>query len=198
MFVVLEGIDGSGTTTQAQQIAERLRGRGIGSLVTAEPSTGELGLLLRRALRREVRMSEATLALLFAADRIDHLEREILPALAEGRVVICDRYLMSSWAYQALDLPLEWVRILNARAQAPDLTLFLDVDPAVAAKRRHQRGGAEEHFDALATQRRVAENYRALAAGDASGSVIPIDANASPSDVEAACWTAIESHLKRS
>src|SRR5215471_2535238 len=110
-FVVLEGLDGAGTTTQAERLASRLRQAGYAVLVTREPSDGPVGTVLRRALAGGVALphrggplSDHTLALLFAADRMDHLCAEILPALGKGQIVLCDRYLLSSYAYQGATL----------------------------------------------------------------------------------------------
>ena len=148
-FIVLEGIDGSGTTTQAARLAASLRAAGHAVVSTREPSDGPLGVVLRQALtRRLVGLSDQALALLFAADRLDHLASVVEPALAEGKVVVSDRYVLSSLAYQGMRLPLSWVETLNAAARPADLTLYLEVDPRTAARRRQGRGGAAELFDA--------------------------------------------------
>jgi dTMP kinase len=163
-FVVLEGIDGSGTTTQAARLAASLRALGHAVVSTREPSDGPIGVLIRQALtRRLVGLSDRVLALLFAADRLDHLASVVEPALAEGKVVVSDRYVLSSLAYQGMRLPLAWVEALNAAARPADLTLFLEVDPRTAARRRHGRGGTEELFDADEVQRAVARAYGRVA-----------------------------------
>jgi dTMP kinase len=152
-FIVLEGIDGSGTTTQAARLAAALREAGHAVVSTREPSDGPIGVLVRQALtRRLVGLSDRVLALLFAADRLD-----------EGKVVVSDRYVLSSLAYQGMRLPLAWVEALNAAARPADLTLFLEVDPRTAARRRHGRGGTEELFDADEVQRAVARAYGRVA-----------------------------------
>ncbi len=167
-FVVLEGIDGAGTTTQAAALTAALKERGYRVLTTCEPSDGPIGSLIRQALvgrlglpGRRGPLSAGTLALLFAADRVDHLEAEVLPALRRGEVVICDRYLLSSLAYQGASLPMGWVEQANARAVAPDLTLFVEVAVKTASKRRSLRGGEPELFDADVKQRRIARQYLA-------------------------------------
>src|SRR6266852_3931005 len=96
---------------------------------------------------------------MFAADRLDHLEAEILPALRRAEVVICDRYLLSSLAYQGATCPIEWVEQINASAITPDLTIFLDVKLETAARRRAGRGGREEIFESADRQRRVSRQY---------------------------------------
>ena len=101
------------------------------------------------------------MALLFAADRRDHLRREIEPALAAGMDVVCDRYLLSSLAYQGEEAEREWVAELAREVRPPDLTLLLDLPVAVAAARRRAAGRIEERYDADAVQERVAAAYRA-------------------------------------
>jgi dTMP kinase len=111
LFVVLEGLDGAGTTTQCTALAERLRQAGPEVLTTREPSDGPIGTQIRQALAgrlslpdRLAPLTAPTLALLFAADRVDHAAAEVEPALARGAVVLCDRDLLGSLAYQTADL----------------------------------------------------------------------------------------------
>jgi dTMP kinase len=168
LFVVLEGIDGAGTTTQLERLSAKLREEGHRVLTTREPSNGPVGALLRRALQGQLQrddgpqgLSPQTLALLFAADRTDHLEAELVPALHQGAVVICDRYLLSSLAYQGAQLPTRWVDAINAWAMPPDLTLFLEVKPEVASRRRASRGGQAELFEDDELQARISKQYSA-------------------------------------
>ena len=103
-LIVLEGIDGSGTTTQARLLCEWLAGRGVAVHLTREPSDGPVGRLIREILHgAHAPVAGDTMALLFAADRVDHLSREVLPALDRGTHVVTDRYYHSSLAYQAID-----------------------------------------------------------------------------------------------
>ena len=161
MFLVIEGIDGAGTTTQTERLAAALVERGIETHRTREPTDNPIGKLLRQILAGEHAPTDATtLGLLFAADRADHVQREIAPALASGKVVISDRYYHSSLAYQGSEEDRSWIALLNQRAVVPDCTFFLEVDPVVAAKRRDDANREEELFDKLETQMRVAEGYR--------------------------------------
>jgi dTMP kinase len=190
-FLVLEGIDGSGTTTQSQRLAERLRARGHRVLETREPSRGPIGTLTRQMLAAgsATTVGPEALALLFAADRLEHLAREIEPALARGELVICDRYLVSSWTYQSLDCDPAWVRTINRHARWPDRTFVFTLPAELAlarvAARRARSGEPIERFDEADTQRRLAEGYARVLADadprDASG-LIGIDAAA---DIEA-------------
>jgi dTMP kinase len=167
IFVVLEGLDGAGTTTQAQRLAAWLRERGRRVHVTAEPSAGPAGALARLVLARRISgpgggagFDPAALALLFAADRLDHVAAEIAPRLAEGVDVVCDRFTLSSLAYQSLTTgDAAWVEAVNARARAPDATVFLRVAPGVAVRRRFAASSAREIFEVPAFQREVARSY---------------------------------------
>src|SRR5690349_17792060 len=167
-FIVLEGVDGAGTTTHTKLLADRLRDAKLPVRTTAEPSAGPVGALLRLSLTgRVVAGAQApgwnTLALLFAADRLDHLDVEILPNLRDGVNVICDRYDYSSVAYQSVagDGPdtIGWIRELNRYSRRPDLAIVLDVSPEVAADRRRRRHGSDELFDRDALQRELCAFY---------------------------------------
>jgi len=165
-FVVLEGLDGAGTTTQAGLLGARLRAGGRRVHVTAEPSGGPVGALLRQILtgrivgRGEAGFDPHAVALLFAADRLDHLASEVLPRLAEGVDVVSDRFTLSSLAYQAITTrDPAWVEAVNSRAVAPDLTVFLRARPAVALGRRRAASLAPELYEADAFQARVARSY---------------------------------------
>lgn len=179
-FIALEGIDGSGTTSQRGALAAALRARGHSVLETNEPSSGSIGTLARARLSTQASpIDRGALALLFAADRLDHVATEIEPALAAGQVVLTDRYLLSSWVYQSLDCDPQWVRSINARAPWPDLTLVLQVPAAEAmrrvAARRGHAGPELEIFETLPQQERLAQAYAALARDPALAHVVAID-----------------------
>ena len=171
-FLVLEGLDGAGTTTQAQRLAAWMRERGRKVHVTAEPSGGPVGALVRQVLTRRIAgapgargegsgFDPSALALLFAADRLDHVSAEIAPRLAGGWDVLSDRFTLSSLAYQTLTSgDPSWVEAINRRALVPDATLFLEVSPATAVRRRFAASGQREIFEVPAFQRKVARSYR--------------------------------------
>src|SRR6267154_1057805 len=146
IFVALEGIDGSGTTTQLARLVAHLEARGRHAHATREPSTGPIGRLLRELLLGRHALPDGApadghaMALLFAADRRDHLRREIEPRLAAGIDVVTDRYLMSSLAYQAEEADRDWVGSLARAVRPADLTILLDVPVDVAAGRRRAAG----------------------------------------------------------
>ena len=199
LFIALEGIDGSGTTTQLDRLVAHLRGRNRSAHPTREPSVGPVGRLLRQILVGDHRLPDGTpadglaVALLFAADRRDHLRREIDPALAAGQDVVCDRYLLSSLAYQADEADGPWVAALARDLREPDLTLLLDLPVSVAAARRQAAGRIDERYDADAVQERVAARYRALVAGNPRAVVI--DASASLDEVTRAVTAAVDQLL---
>jgi dTMP kinase len=174
-FIVIEGVDGAGTTTHARILCERLRAQRVPVHLSAEPSGGPIGALLRQALKRRIvaggpgvgqPLAWSTMGLLFAADRMDHLAAELLPNLSDGVTVVCDRYYHSSVAYQSLAgggvEAIAWLREINARARRPDLTIVLDAPPEIAAQRRRERGGSAEIYDGDAFQRQLAEFYASL------------------------------------
>jgi dTMP kinase len=176
-FIALEGIDGAGTTSQMQPIAQALRALGYLVTLTAEPSQGAAGLLLRQALQGSWPLDEAGMGLLFAVDRLDHLAATVEPHLQAGHVVITDRYLMSSYAYQSTALGLDWVKNINKHARLPDAHLFFRLSWQTAALRRKGRGAPAERFDADTRQRAVAAGYERLLTGpDAMAHVHVIDA----------------------
>jgi dTMP kinase len=197
LFVVFEGIDGAGTTTQCERYAARLRARRRLVHVTREPSAGPIGSMIRLALTHRLTLplthQAQSMALLFAADRLDHVAAEIDPHLRDGYVVLSDRYDLSSLAYQSTtatgsegERMLGWIRELNRYARRPDLTLVLDVAPDVAEARRRARGGAAELFDDADVQSRLADAYRGAEALVPGDRVVHIDGDAAADAVEAA------------
>lgn len=199
-FVVFEGLDGSGTTTQVALLADRLRSAGRRVEVTGEPTTGPFGAVLRQVIERRVAVDRYALAAGFAADRSDHLSNPvngIEPALASGSWVVCDRYVMSSLAYQSGDVvPMDAVVALNAGFRIPDLTLFFDADVEVCVERADRRSGREELFHDVAALRKVDANYRAaLDRLRGEHPTVVIDANGDRESVAAQVWEAVESLL---
>jgi dTMP kinase len=203
-FVVLEGIDGSGTTTQVARLAERLRSQRQLVRVTREPSDGPVGTLVRQVLTGRLVVPGgrapgwATMALLFAADRMDHVESEIEPVVSEGGIVVSDRYDASSLAYQSVSSgaesreAVEWIRSLNRYVRRPDLTVVLDLPADVAADRRMLRGEAAQLYDQNEVQRALAAFYKDLAKHMPNDRVVVIDAGGSMDEVHERVWTAYE------
>lgn len=199
-LLVLEGLDGAGTTTQSRLLGDRLRAEGRPAHVTAEPSGGPVGALVRQVLTRRVagrggaEFDPAALALLFAADRLDHHAVEIAPKLADGVDVVSDRYTLSSLAYQGLAVgDAAWVEAVNSRAPAADLTVFLRARPEVALRRRRAASLDREIFEVSAFQRRVAASYEeAIRILRARGEeVVELDGEAPVEAVAEAVWAAV-------
>jgi dTMP kinase len=192
-LIVIEGLDGAGTTTQTKRLVDVLNARGTKALATREPSDGPVGRLIREMLGgghaiEGEKLSQGTFGLLFAADRLDHCQREVEPALAAGITVISDRWYHSSLAYQGTGADRDWITMLNARARKPDLTIFLKVRPAVAAERRAAARRQEELFEQLQMQIEVDAGYTAtIAELTAQGErIVTLVGEQSPDEVFAA------------
>ncbi|MGE0872886.1 MAG: dTMP kinase [Kofleriaceae bacterium] len=200
-LIVLEGLDGAGTTTQAKRLVAYLTERGVKSHLTREPSDGPIGRLLRQMLVGEhaitgQTIAQSTFGLLFAADRLDHIQREVDPQLAAGAVVISDRWYHSSLAYQGTGADRDWISTLNARARRPDLTIFLQVRAEVAAARRVAAGRIQELFEDMRMQEEVAAGYKAtLSELMAQGERIEIVDGELPPDSVFAAITALIARL---
>ena len=195
-FVVFEGLDGAGTSTQLEMLRDALQLRGTPCFATCEPTDGAIGKLIRAVLRGELEVSGCTLALLFAADRSEHLYGSdgVLAALRAGGSVACDRYLFSSLVYQSTDCSGEYVAAVNARFPLPRWLIFIDTPPEECQRRVAARG-ARELFDRLPLQRRLRERYREVIAGYAALGVKVVTVNGS--GPREAVFDRIWSHLRR-
>ncbi len=168
-FIVFEGIDGSGKSTQIKMLSDHICKIGVQSYSTFEPTDGPIGTLIRQMLTGDLETDQRTIASLFAADRTDHLVNKkngICQKIDQGQVVLCDRYYFSSYAYHAQYIDMDWVihaNALNAQLLTPDLTLFIDVDPDNCFKRIKQRvkqqGGALEMYEKIDIMENVRSNY---------------------------------------
>jgi dTMP kinase len=196
-FIVLEGTDGSGTTTQVERLGEWLRLAGHSVHTTREPTAGPVGRFLRSALRSElvdedrapVTLDWASMALLFAADRMDHGTRQIIPALERGEIVVSDRYDLSSLLYQSLTSPqggsaLPWLRSINSQVIRPDLTIVLDLPDQVAAARRAARGGEPELYERAELQKLLCQGYRNAPELLPNDHIVHVDAALTVAEVE--------------
>ena len=192
IFIVIEGLDGSGKTTQANMLAKNLA-KNHTVLLTAEPSRGKIGTFIRQGcLYEKKRLPTEAEALLFAADRIEHMQNELEPALSEGKIVICDRYIFSSLAYQgSAGLSLKWIETINARALEPDFSIFIDVPPQLVLERLQRKKSVMENLD---TQAKVREVYLQFVE---KGDLILVDGD-KPKDVVAeALYSKVVSLLKK-
>lgn len=163
-FIVLEGLDGAGTTTQMKAVALKL-----GCFTTAEPTDGPTGRLLRRCLSREIDVPQSTMAYLFAADRHEHIYG--LHGVAEKArhgIVLCDRYLYSSFAYQGDEKLLPLVADLNCKFPTPELIVWLDVSPEECMRRISSRDGKREIYENLEYLKGVRRRYSDFFSGKIS------------------------------
>ena len=157
-LIVLEGVDGSGKSFHAEELTHWLKEQGKAALHTKEPSRGPIGLLLRKYLKEDA--LPLVDALLFTADRAEHLEKEIQPAIEAGKIVVCERYVYSTIVYQAAQgLDWNWLKELNSFAPKPDLTLLIDLRPDIAVKRT----STKEKFETQNFLEKVSKNYERLA-----------------------------------
>jgi dTMP kinase len=188
-LIAIEGVDGAGTTTQAERLA-----RHFGLHLTREPSDRAIGQLLRAILRGERGpISEQAVAMLFAADRIDHVTGEIAVAQQRGLSVISDRYVLSSIVYQSLTVDRSFLVAINQHAPPADLTILVDVTAETAAERRRERGGHEERYDQDVTQRRLIEAYRREIVNLPNG--VTVDGNGGKDEVFARLEALVQSCL---
>jgi len=180
-LICVEGLDKSGKTTQSRLLVEALVNMGFEAVYTSEPSSGEIGRFIKRyVLHRRRRLPATVEALLFAADRVDHIEREVKPMLDEGKIVVLDRYLYSSLAYQgAAGLDLKWIMEINKMAPKPDLAIYLDV-PVEVIMMRIQKRQRRSVMESLETQLKVREIYLKLVK---EGYLLLIDGNRSIEEV---------------
>lgn len=194
-FVVLEGLDGSGTSTQLARLTRRLDGYALAHEETCEPTAGPLGRLIREALSGRLPVHPGTVARLFAADRGEHLfgAKGILERTGEGVLVVSDRYLFSSLAYQGLTCGPALPEALNSAFPLPELLVFFDIEPRLAASRLASRKSLDI-YENIEFQTRVDDAYSAiLEAYEGSGMRIAhVDASMAEDEVEKAVWAEIE------
>ncbi len=200
-FLALEGIDGSGKSTQLQLLLERLRARGVECCGTREPSDGPVGAMVRQILTGRVTADHRVIAGLFAADRLDHLVNRrdgILEQVRSGVTVVTDRYYFSSYAYHSVDVDMDWVidsNRLSAELLRPDATIFLDVPVRRALERIGQNRSHTELFEKedrlTATREKYLEAFERLRDKE---TVAVIDAGGDVETVAERVWAAV-SHL---
>ena len=194
-FAVFEGGDGSGTSTQLSMLKQKFsENRGPAFFPTSEPTGGAIGQLIRSALKKCPVLRAETLARLFAADRNEHLFAPggITERCQHGELVVCDRYIMSSLAYQGIECGENLPRSLNSAFPAPQLLLFFDIDPRTAMERLGGRPSLEI-YEHLEFQKKVRERYHSLLGEyrDAGVWVETIDASLNIEKVAEDVWRAV-------
>ncbi len=162
LFIVFEGPDGSGLSTQANLLARWFKSNGKKVLLTKEPTNSMIGGLIRSILRKEWKADMKTFALLFSADRAHHLSNEIEPALKDGYNVVCDRYVLSTLAFNVEKGTLEWLKQLNSQFRKPDFTFIMDVPGKVCVERIKKSRFGMEFFEETEKLDEVRKNYEEL------------------------------------
>jgi dTMP kinase len=161
-FFVFEGLDGSGLSTQTSILKKKLEYKGYKVYSTKEPTDGLIGSLIRSVLRKELIIDAKTLALLFAADRIYHLNT-VSEMLNRGIIVISDRYRLSSYAFQSIDVEIEWLRKINEESITPDLTFIIDVPATVCIRRIEEQRFHTELYEEEELLEKIRRRYHELA-----------------------------------
>ena len=189
-FITFEGCDGCGKSTQLKLLSDYLAKENVPHIFTREPGGGKISEAIREILLngKNAEMTDDCEALLYAAARMQHLADRVEPALAEGKLVVCDRYVDSSLAYQAYarGLGVDFISQINAQAlkkYRPDVTIFIDLTPEAAFKRKH---GADENDRleqaGMAFHERVYAGYKAIAEQDPDR-VATVDGNKTPQEI---------------
>lgn len=162
--IVIEGLDGAGTTTQMKLIAKRLEDEGKKVFVTHEPTDNPIGKMVRDVLQKKIKTTPNALALLFASDRDDHLynkEYGLMEKIQEGYVIITDRYKYSSIAYQGAECDIEYIKAINNNFPHPSHLIFIDTSPESCMERIEKRGSEKELFEKVEFLKKVRDNYLA-------------------------------------
>jgi dTMP kinase len=215
-LIILEGLDGSGTTTLTKNLLRKLKENGIDSISTFEPSDSPVGLLLREYLKGNYTLMDwRAMSMLFTADRYDHCTH-IENRLQQGTWVVCDRYRWSTYAYQtasameiegkglegykkqdARNRVLGWLKQINDAALTPDMTIFLDAEPKVALARiDNDRKESREIYEKEAFLEIVSNLYiRLVHTSVDAGRICPIDAAQPIETVVEECWAKVKRHL---
>jgi dTMP kinase len=205
IFIAIEGIDGSGKSTQAKNIAKRLEAEGHKVYLTFEPTDMRIGKMIRSILGGKEKADEKVIAALFAADRLDHILHEtqgILKKLAEGYIVITDRYYFSSYAYHGAHLDMDWVIASNQMAAnilKPTVNIFVDVSPEVAMQRINANRETVEIYETLDNLKAVQSQYvRAFEKLEHEEHIVKVNGDETPENVTEALWDVIQKELNAS
>jgi len=163
MLIAFEGLDGSGSSTQSRLLAEKLEKNGKAVLLTKEPTSDTpIGKMLREILQHKWSTSPEGLQLLFSADRAEHLQNTIEPALKNKQIVITDRYLFSTLAYGSMSVEMKWLKELNKFFPLPDITFLFRLSPEECIKRITGRGSEFELFEKQETLEKISGNYEKI------------------------------------
>lgn len=198
-FIVFEGIDGSGKSTQVSLLAERLKQEGVSCYTTMEPTDSLIGSLIHQIMIGRVKADNRVIAGLFVADRLDHLLNEvdgIVSKIDAGTTVITDRYCFSSYAYQSVDMPMEWVIRANEQSSGilrPAVTIFIDISPDIAMERIAKNRDHQELFEKKSRLEQVRKNYmKAFQLLEKEEKVVIIDGSQTPEEIAADVWKVVK------
>lgn len=181
-FIVFEGIDGAGTSTQIKKLVQSNPQK---FFATAEPTTGETGKFLRRMLGGEFNVDEKTNAYLFAADRCEHIfgKGGVKELTEQGKIVVSDRYFFSSLAYQSVSCGKELPRLLNSTFPLPEYLFYFQINPEISLARVNARNEKKEIYEKIEIQKKIAAMYEEViseyeqTAGETGMKIIRIDAS---------------------
>ena len=197
-FIALEGIDGSGKSTQLGRLVQRLTGLGVDCRATREPTGRPVGALIRQALTGQIPLDPRVIAALYAADRIDHLvngEDGLLSQVDRGITVVTDRYYFSSYAYHSVDMDMDWViraNSVSAGLLRPTLTVFLDVPVEMAMERIRRGRDHKELFEKEDRLRKTRALYfEAFGRLKETETVAVVDGCGPEDGVEERIWAAV-------
>ena len=201
-FIVFEGIDGAGTSTQIKKLVERgCQECGEGAFVaTAEPTGGETGRFLRRMLGGEFSVDEKTNAYLFAADRCEHIfgKGGVQELCQAGKTVVSDRYFFSSMAYQSVSCGEELPKLLNEPFPLPEYLFYFVINPEVSLGRVNARGEKKEIYETIEKQKKIAAQYEKVIseyeknAGETGMKIIRIDAEKDIESISEEIWKSLK------
>ena len=196
-FIVFEGIDGAGTSTQIKKLVEKDPERFV---ATAEPTKSEIGKFLRRMLAGEFHVDEKTNAYLFAADRCEHIfgKGGVKELCESGKTVVSDRYFFSSLAYQSVSCGLELPELLNSPFPLPEYLFFFDINPEVSLARVNARHGSKEIYENLDAQKKIAALYEKIISSYENSTakreemkIVRIDATKTIEEISTLIWEEI-------
>jgi dTMP kinase len=198
LFIALEGIDGSGKSTQAKLLADNFVKAGCKVHLTCEPTDGPIGKLIRDIFNHKLEADHRVIAGLFIADRLDHLLNKsngILKKLEEGYTVVTDRYYFSSYAYQGTHMPIEWVieaNRLSAELLRPDANIFIDISPEICMERLSKGRDTVELYETIENLQNVRDKFfEAFELLKQNENIISIDGNRPSGIIATDIWKEI-------
>lgn len=201
-FIAFEGIDGSGKSTQSALLIQKLRQERIPCYATMEPTDAPIGSLIRQVMTGRIKTDNKAVAALFAADRLDHLLNEvdgIVSKIESGVTVVTDRYYFSSYAYNSVHMPMEWVIKANEQSSAilrPSLTVYIDIDPDTALDRIAKNRFRQELFEKKSMLVKVRDNYmKAFKLLEKEEKVVIVDGNRPQEEIAEAVWNAAREYF---